>query len=87
MNASDEAGTMVRLITHNLLACHAKDCTSNNFPLILRDVQIKLREADYNADFLRGFLPRIDWPALVTAAKQASFEAMPNRYKPFAAWR
>ena len=38
--------TMVRLITHNLLACHAKGCTSNNFPLKLKDVTIELHEAD-----------------------------------------
>jgi multifunctional methyltransferase subunit TRM112 len=61
---------MVRLITHNLLACHAKGCTSNNFPLELQDVQIELIEAELNPDFLRGFLPKVDWPALVGAARQ-----------------
>jgi multifunctional methyltransferase subunit TRM112 len=61
---------MVRLITHNLLACHAKNCTSNNFPLALQDVQIELREAEFNQDFLRGFLPKIEWVALVDAARQ-----------------
>ena len=61
---------MVRLITHNLLACHAKGCTSNNFPLQFQDVAIELRDAEFNADFLRGFLPRIEWPALVGAARQ-----------------
>lgn len=62
--------TMVRLITHNLLACHAKGCTSNNFPLLFQDVAVELRDADFNADFLRGFLPRLEWPALVGAARQ-----------------
>ena len=62
--------TMVRLITHNLLACHAKGCTSNNFPLQLKDVQVELREAEFNPDFLRGFIPRLEWGALVDAARQ-----------------
>ena len=62
--------TMVRLITHNLLACHAKGCTSNNFPLQIKDAQVELREAEFNADFLRGFMPKIEWGALVDAAKQ-----------------
>ena len=61
---------MVRLITHNLLACHAKGCTSNNFPLRLEDAQIALREADFNPDFIRGFMPKIEWNALVNAARQ-----------------
>lgn len=61
---------MVRLITHNLLACHAKGCTSNNFPLKLKDVTIEMREAEFNPDFVRGFLPRLEWKALVNAAKE-----------------
>ena len=59
---------MVRLITHNLLACHVKNCTSSNFPLTFKDVQIELRDAEFNPDFLRGFLPKIEWGALVGAA-------------------
>ena len=61
---------MVRLITHNLLACHAKGCTSNNFPLKLTNVTLALREADFNPDFLRGFLPRIEWDALIQASRE-----------------
>lgn len=64
---------MVRLITHNLLACHVKGCTSNNFPLEFKDVQIELREAEFNPDFLRGFMPKIEWKALVDAARQVRF--------------
>jgi len=61
---------MVRLITHNVLACHVKNCITNNFPLDFRNVQIEQREAEFNPDFLRGFLPKLEWPALVDAAKQ-----------------
>lgn len=63
---------MVRLITHNLLACHAKGCNSNNFPLLLQDVQIELREQEFNPDFVRNILPRLEWRALVDAATLAS---------------
>lgn len=61
---------MVRLITHNLLACHAKGCTSNNFPLTFEDAQVEIREAEFNGDFLRGFMPKIEWDALVQAARE-----------------
>ena len=63
---------MVRLITHNLLACHAKGCTTNNFPLKLTNVKLALREADFNPDFLRGFLPRIEWDALIQASREVT---------------
>ncbi|EPQ53052.1 Trm112p-domain-containing protein [Gloeophyllum trabeum ATCC 11539] len=69
---------MVRLITHNLLACHVKGCNTNNFPLQFQDVQIELREADFNADFLRGFLPKIEWNALVDAARQLGDTSLPQ---------
>jgi hypothetical protein len=63
---------MVRLITHNLLACHVKGCTTNNFPLKLTNIELALREAEFNPDFLRGFLPRIEWDALIQASREVS---------------
>jgi len=66
---------MVRLITHNLLACHAKDCTTNNFPLKLTNVKLALRDADFNPDFLRGFLPRVEWDALIQASREVTSES------------
>ena len=62
---------MVRLITHNLLACHAKGCNSNNFPLKFKDVQVEMREAEFNPDFVKNFLTKLEWKALVDSAKEA----------------
>jgi multifunctional methyltransferase subunit TRM112 len=62
--------TMVRLITHNLLACHAKGCNANNFPLRFQNVQLEIREAEFNPDFLRAFLPKLEWQALVNTARE-----------------
>lgn len=61
---------MVHLITHNLLACHATCCAANNFPPKLTNVKLALGEADFNPDFLRGFLPRIEWDALIQASRE-----------------
>ena len=63
---------MVRLITHNLLACHAKNCTqTKGFPLAFNDVRVETKETEFNADFLRSFFKgKIEWDALVGAAKQ-----------------
>lgn len=70
----------MRLLTHNLLACHAKGCgsSSNNFPLQLQNVQLELIEAEYNDVFLRGFLPKLAWPALFTTARQLGDETIPE---------
>ena len=66
------SAAMVRLITHNLLACHVKGCTTNNFPLKFTNIELALREAEFNPDFLRGFLPRIEWDALIQASREVS---------------
>ena len=63
---------MVRLLTHNILACHAKNCSTNNFPLEFKDVQLEIREAEFNPEFLKGFLPKLEWKALVDTAIQVS---------------
>lgn len=71
----------MRLLTHNLLACHAKACatTSNNFPLILKDVQLELIEAEPNEIFIKGFLPKLDWPALVKTARSLGDTTLPDQ--------
>ncbi|KAF9524200.1 hypothetical protein CPB83DRAFT_861608 [Crepidotus variabilis] len=68
---------MVRLITHNLLACHAKDCNTNNFPLEFKDIQLEIREAEFNSDFLKGFMPKLEWKALVDTARQLGDTSLP----------
>lgn len=64
--------TKMRLITHNMLQCHVKNCNTNNFPLRFEDVQLDLIEADYNPEFLVNMLPKIEWEALVNTALQVS---------------
>ncbi|SCV69654.1 BQ2448_1048 [Microbotryum intermedium] len=64
---------MVRLITHNLLSCPSKLCSyPTNFPLSFRNVsRIELIDQDFNEDFVRGFLSRLEWDALRTSAQQS----------------
>lgn len=62
----------MRLLTHNLLACHARNCNApTNFPLHFKDVtRLEVIEAEFNPDFLKGFKSKIDWKALVSSAKE-----------------
>jgi hypothetical protein len=62
----------------NILACHVKSCNANNFPLLLSNVEIEVREAEYNEDFLKGFWPKIEWQALVDTAKTVSPASRPT---------
>ncbi|KAI9632512.1 uncharacterized protein MKK02DRAFT_35380 [Dioszegia hungarica] len=69
---------MVRLITHNMLACHVKNCTKDNFPLVFSEVELVIRESEANYDFLRRFMPKLDWPALVDTARSLGDETLPD---------
>ncbi|KAI9628357.1 hypothetical protein KEM48_011640 [Puccinia striiformis f. sp. tritici PST-130] len=58
---------MVRLITHNLLACNAKNCSApTNFPLRFEQVQkVEIKESELNKEFIKGFLNKLDFDALL----------------------
>lgn len=62
----------MRLITHNMLQCHVKNCNNNNFPLRFEEVQVELIEADFNPEFLSNMLNKIEWEALVNTAVQVN---------------
>ncbi|WVR03910.1 hypothetical protein IAU60_000909 [Kwoniella sp. DSM 27419] len=69
---------MVRLITHNMLACHVKNCTKDNFPLAFSEVELVIRPAPENLDFIQRFLPKLDWPALVDTARSLGDTTLPD---------
>ncbi|KAL9941133.1 hypothetical protein V8E36_000621 [Tilletia maclaganii] len=75
----------MRLLTHNLLACHARACTStsNNFPLQLENVQLEVAEVDMEDDFVRGLLPKLDWPALISTARTLGDSSLPEQEPDF----
>lgn len=63
---------MVRLITQNLLSCPSRACAyPTNFPLSFRNVtKLEMVEADFNEEFLRGVLSRLEWQALRKSAAE-----------------
>mgnify|MGYP001108215127 FL=1 len=62
----------MKLITHNMLQCNVKGCTTNNFPLDIKGVEVGKEETEFRPDFIRHMLPKLDWAALVSAAAQVS---------------
>ncbi|KAJ2760143.1 hypothetical protein IWQ56_005559 [Coemansia nantahalensis] len=66
----------MRLITHNMLKCHVKNCTDpdKQFPLRFKDAKLEQIEAERNDEFLVRMLPRIEWAALATTANELGIE-------------
>ena len=65
---------MVRLITQNLLSCPSRACAyPTNFPLSFRNVErLEMVDAEFNEEFMRGVLSRIEWNALRKSAAEVS---------------
>lgn len=57
----------MKLITHNMLSCPIKG-VKNGFPFRIEVGEVATREADFDPDFLRHILPRIEYGALRAAA-------------------
>ncbi|ORE04298.1 Trm112p-domain-containing protein [Rhizopus microsporus var. microsporus] len=68
----------MRLITHNMLQCHVKNCNTNNFPLRFEDAQVELIEAEFNPDFMANVLNKLDWDALRNTAIQLGINTLPE---------
>jgi len=62
----------MRLFTHNFLQCHAKGCTSNNFPLAISQAEMDRRETEMNPDFINSYLHKLEWDALRKTVEQVS---------------
>ena len=58
----------MKLITHNLLMCNKKGCTTNNFPLkvIATAVEIYNEESamEYSSDLMKRLVEKLDYNAL-----------------------
>lgn len=58
----------MKLLTHNMLACHIKT-VKNGYPFKIEATKVEEIEADYDPDFLRRMFSRIEYKALREAAE------------------
>lgn len=58
----------MRLLTHNMMMCVKRGCTSEHFPLRIEAARIEVRASDFSADVVRALVPKLEWAALVAAA-------------------
>ncbi|KAI9139470.1 hypothetical protein BKA69DRAFT_1030461 [Paraphysoderma sedebokerense] len=68
---------MVRLLTHNMLQCHVKNCT-NGFPLAFKDVTIENIPQEINPDFLVNMLPKVDYEVLKRVCIELALPQLPE---------
>jgi multifunctional methyltransferase subunit TRM112 len=62
----------MKVLTANFTACAVKSCktSSDSFPLHFQNAELELQELDFQPEFIRNILPRVDWSALQTTANE-----------------
>jgi len=72
----------MKLITHNMLQCTVKGCT-NGFPLLVVAKEVERGDKEFSAEFIKRILPRLEWKAVATLAKQFNAqEKIPEELPP-----
>ncbi|OAY43740.1 multifunctional methyltransferase subunit TRM112 homolog A [Manihot esculenta] len=67
----------MRLLTHNMLSSNIKG-VSNGFPLRIEVEKVIEKEVDCNPDFLINMFAKIEWKALVDAARTMGYAELPE---------
>lgn len=64
----------MKLLTHNLLKSNVKMAKSG-YPLIIVPTKVEIQECEFNAEFIKSMLDRIEWTALCNAFAQMQPES------------
>ncbi|CAH9072425.1 unnamed protein product [Cuscuta europaea] len=67
----------MRLLTHNMLSCNIKGVT-NGFPLLIEVQKAAEKTVEFNADFIRNHFSKLEWKALVEAARTMGYAELPE---------
>ena len=73
----------MKVITANFVTCAVKDCKTSpaSFPLHFNDAELEQQELDFQPEFIRNVLPRIDWQALRTISNEVITTRNPESIK------
>ena len=70
----------MRLLTHNLLQCNVKNC-SDGFPLKIQSITSNIEESEFNPQFVKAMLAKLEYPALVETAQSLEINLLPPSYE------
>lgn len=70
----------MKVLTANFISCAVKECKAspNSFPLHFHDAELESQELDFDPEFLRNILPRVDWQGLRITASELGFPQLPE---------
>lgn len=71
----------MKVITANFVTCAVKDCKTSpaSYPLHFHDAELELQELEFQPEFIRNVIPRIDWDGLRVTASEVLFLLRPTK--------
>ncbi|KAF7238592.1 Multifunctional methyltransferase subunit TRM112-like protein [Varanus komodoensis] len=67
----------MKLLTHNMLTSHVRGVRAGGgFPLRIQATEVKVKNVDFNPEFIARMIPKLEWGALVEAAESSPFKAI-----------
>ena len=70
----------MKVITANFVTCAVKECKASpaSFPLHFHDAELELQELEFQPEFIRNVIPRIDWEGLRVTASEVLLPPRPT---------
>ncbi|BDD63204.1 hypothetical protein MAP00_008132 [Monascus purpureus] len=70
----------MKVLTANFLTCAIKECRKStaSFPLHFCDAELVQQDLDFQPDFIRNVLSRVDWDSLRVSASELGFPKIPD---------
>ncbi|XP_076595336.1 multifunctional methyltransferase subunit TRM112-like protein [Chaetodon auriga] len=59
----------MKLLTHNMLTSHVKG-VMKGYPLLIKATEVKMKEVEFNPQFVSRMIPKLEWSVLVQAAEE-----------------
>ncbi|KAK2741479.1 hypothetical protein FQN57_005612 [Myotisia sp. PD_48] len=68
----------MKVLTINFVTCAVKACKSSaaSYPLHVRNAELEQEDLEFQPEFIRNILPRIEWDALKISANELGFPAI-----------
>lgn len=70
----------MKLLTTNFVQCAVKSCagSSNCFPLRYEECELVHQDVEFDPDFVKSIMAKIDWPALLSVTHDLGNTSLPQ---------
>ncbi|GAM20874.1 hypothetical protein SAMD00019534_040490, partial [Acytostelium subglobosum LB1] len=64
----------MKILTYNMMACTKRQCVGRGFPLKLEVKDVVTLNQEFNHEFVKNIMSKLDWNGIQMAAKQFNIQ-------------